>query len=60
MHSCETDKAINVIFCFNTEELAKVKKLKQDLWIQKKKDIIVIDCRCDKHSASKVKCDSEV
>lgn len=60
MRCCETDKALKVVFCFNTDELTRVNKLKLNLGILDNKEVIIIDCRCDKNSASKVKCISEV
>lgn len=59
MRACETNNAIKVIFCFNEDELAKVKRLKKDSGFVGSKDIVVADCRSNKPSASKVKCDSD-
>ena len=60
MRSCEADNAIKVIFCFNEYELAKIKRLQQDMGMVDNKDIVIADCRPNKPSASKVKCDSDV
>ena len=55
----ETDKAIIAIICFTCDELQKVHGILSELQINENK-IIIIDCRNDKPSASKVRCEMDV
>ena len=53
----QTDKAIKVIIFFTDDEQAKVNDVLRELGLQDNKDIILIDARNDKVSASNVKVD---
>ena len=53
-------KAIIVIFCFTLEEKNRVEALIKKLEVDAENRIIVIDCRSNKPSASKIKKESEL
>lgn len=55
-----TSKAIIVIFCFTLEEKNKVEVLLKNIEGKIKDHIIIIDCRSNKPSASKIKNESEL
>ena len=55
-----TSKSIIVIFCFTLEEKNKVEVLLKNIEGKIKDHIIIIDCRSNKPSASKIKNESEL
>lgn len=51
----ETEKVIVVIFCIKIDELNKIEKLRTKSYMKDDKNIMVIDCRNNKPSASRVR-----